>query len=376
MSILTLHVQRRDYPRWLTDSMARLAGRVGWIVCIDPPPDRNPFPHQKMAARLWIGGDDVEAGYIRRGAEGASAYYDRIRADLDQRRYVECFLGPNEPGVTWPDDRKRLAEFYVRLAGHYHADGRKLAGPCWSVGWPGGTADQERIPWVECIHRDTREMLPIFEVVDYGCSHNYGKRVGAAWTELDAWTLRFRHVFDALRTAGKRVPPWLITEGGLDIKGDKETSGWLGPDGPSEQQYADQIAFAVQQVSRFPEVQCYAIFTALPTDWVSFTATESLWRRLEALIMAEAITPPQPATPPALSEAWLAEARKHKVRYNPDAGLRKAIEAAGQEVKSNEWYEGDTAYQWGLDVARLMWHLWRWTPTGGVQRVHSEAVTR
>lgn len=373
MSILTLHVQRRDYPRWLTDSMARLAGRVGWIVCIDPPPDRNPFPHQKMAARLWIGGDDVEAGYIRRGAEGASAYYDRIRADLDQRRYVECFLGPNEPGVTWPDDRKRLAEFYVRLAGHYHADGRKLAGPCWSVGWPGGTADQERIPWVECIHRDTREMLPIFEVVDYGCSHNYGKRVGAAWTELDAWTLRFRHVFDALRTAGKRVPPWLITEGGLDIKGDKETSGWLGPDGPSEQQYADQIAFAVQQVSRFPEVQCYAIFTALPTDWVSFTATESLWRRLEALIMAEAITPPQPA---ALSEAWLAEARKHKLIYNPDAGLRKAIEAVGQEVKSNEWYEGDTAYQWGLDVPRLMWHLWSWTPTGGVKRVYSEPVTR
>jgi hypothetical protein len=370
MTVLTVHVQRRDYPRWLSDSMARLAGRVGWIVAIDPPPHVNPFPQQKMACRLWIGGDGAEAEYIARGAAGATAYYERIRPDLDQRRYVAAFLGPNEPGVGSLDARKRLTEFYVRLAGHYHADGRKLGGPCWSVGWPGGTADSERLPWVECIHRDTVEMLPLFDAVDFGCSHCYGRRVGATWTEMDAWTLRFRHVFDAIRGAGHRVPPWLITEGGLDIKGDKNTSGWLGPDGPSEQRYADQCAFACQQVARFPEVQCYALFTALPTDWVSFDVTESLWRRLEVIIMAEAT---QPAAP---SLAWLAEARKHKLIYNPDAGLVKAIEAAGQEVKSDEWYEGNTAYQWGLDAPRLTWWLWSWTAATGVTREHSEAITR
>lgn len=373
MTILTVHIQKREYPRWLTDSMARLAGRVGWVVCIDPPPHANPFPQQKMACRLWIGGDDVEAGYIRRGAEGASAYYDRIRADLDQRRYVECFLGPNEPGVTWPDDRKRLTEFYVRLAGHYHADGRKLGGPCWSVGWPGGSADAEHIPWIECIHRDTREVLPIFDAVDYGCSHNYGKRVGAAWAEMDAWTLRFRHVFDAIRYAGKRVPQWLITEGGLDIKGDKQTSGWLGPDGPSEQQYADQIAFAVQQVARFPEVECYALFTALPSDWVSFDVTENLWRRLEALIMAETTQPAQPSA--ALSEAWLAEARQYKIPINPDAALNAAIIAAGQQRGGPEFYKDGAAWQWGFHEATQMWHLFRWTAATGVTREHSEART-
>lgn len=373
MSILTLHVQRRDYPRWLTDSMARLAGRVGWIVCIDPPPDRNPFPHQKMAARLWIGGDDVEKGYIDRGAAGASAYYERIRPDLDQRRYAEVVFGPNEPGVAWPDDRKRLVEFYVRLAGHFHTDGRKLGGPCWSVGWPGGTADIERIPWVECVHRDTREMLPLFEAVDYGVSHNYGKRDRAAWTEMDAWTLRFRHVFDAIRAAGKRVPPWLITEGGLDIKGDKETSGWRGPDGPSEQQYADQISFAVQQVARFPEVECYALFTALPTDWVSFDITESLWRRLEAIIMAQ---PTAPAQPVALSPEWLAEARKYKIPVNPNAALNRAIVAAGQTRGGPEFYRDGAAWQWGLHETAQMWHLWRWTAAEGVRHAMSEPVER
>jgi len=83
MSILALHVQRRDYPNWLKDSMQRLAGRVRWIVCIDPPAQNNPFPQQKMACRLWVGGDEIEREYIKRGAAGASSYYDRIRPDLD-----------------------------------------------------------------------------------------------------------------------------------------------------------------------------------------------------------------------------------------------------------------------------------------------------
>lgn len=376
MTVLTLHIQRRDYPGWLRDSMARLAGRVGWVVAIDPPPYVNPFPQQKMACRLWIGGDAVEKQYIDQGARGATAYYERIRADLDQRRYVEAFLGPNEPNVATAAARSRLTEFYVRLAGHYHADGRKLAGPVWSVGWPGGTADQEGMPWTECIHRDTLQMLPLFDAVDYGCSHNYGKRAGAAWTEMDAWTLRFRHVFDALRNAGQRVPPWLITEGGLDIGGDKATSGWRGPGGPSEQQYADECIFAARQVAQYPEVECYALFTALPTDWVSFDITESLWRRLEAIIMAEPAMPQVPPAPVTISPEWLANARQYKIAYNPSAALCTAIIAAGQYPLSEEWTERGVTYQWGLDAPRLVWHLWAWTPATGVRRIYSEAVTR
>ena len=123
-------------------------------------------------------------------------------------------------------------------------------------------------------------------------------------------------------------------------------------------------------MAQFPEVQCYAIFTALPTDWVSFDATEPLWRRLEAIIMAEAIQPAR------LSEAWLAAARQHKIDYNPDAALCTTIAAAGQYPLAEEWVDNGATYQWGLDVPRLMWHLFRWTPTGGVTRVYSEPVTR
>jgi len=177
-------------------------------------------------------------------------------------------------------------------------------------------------------------------------------------------------VFDALRAAGKRIPPWLITEGGLDIAGDKQTSGWRGPDGPGEAQYADQCVFAAQQVARFPEVQCYALFTALPTDWASFDVTESLWRRLEAIIMAENVQP----TP--LSPEWIAAARQYKIDFNPDAALCTSIAAAGQYPLAEEWVDGGVTYQWGLDVLRLTWHLWSWTATAGVKRVYSEPVTR
>jgi len=212
-------------------------------------------------------------------------------------------------------------------------------------------------------------MLPLFDVVDYGCSHNYGRRQGSAWTEMDAWTLRFRHVFAALQSAGRRVPPWLITEGGLDINGDKYTSGWRGPSGPSEQQYAEECLYAAQQVGQSPEVQCYALFTALPTDWFSFEITESLWKRLEASIMTETNSSPLP-----LSYEWLAEARKYKIPVNPNAALNKAIVAAGQTRGGPEFYKDNAAWQWGLHESSQTWHLWRWTATEGVQHVYSEPV--
>ena len=81
--------------------------------------------------------------------------------------------------------------------------------------------------------------------------------------------------------------------------------------------------------------------------------------------------PPQPA---AFSPEWLAEARKHKIRYNPDSALSPAISGAGQWPLADEWIKDGVTYQWGLDVPRLMWHMWSWTASGGVKRVLSEPV--
>lgn len=76
------------------------------------------------------------------------------------------------------------------------------------------------------------------------------------------------------------------------------------------------------------------------------------------------------------SETWLAAAREHKVRINPDAGLWRAIRAKGQTPGSDEWYEGSTAYQWGYDAVAGVWHLWRWTAGAGTQDIYQEQVVR
>ena len=133
MSILTLHVQRRDYPRWLTDSMARLAGRVGWIVCIDPPPYTNPFPQLFVSA---VGGRRRRGGRTRPGRRGCGAYGALRRLD---RIYAECFGTPTSR--AWRGPTTVAHGFYVRQ-GPLSCRWAQAAGPCWSVGWPGGTADR------------------------------------------------------------------------------------------------------------------------------------------------------------------------------------------------------------------------------------------
>ena len=71
---------------------------------------------------------------------------------------------------------------------------------------------------------------------------------------------------------------------------------------------------------------------------------------------------------------WLEWARSYKMRYNPSAGLSRTITGAGLALGSQEFYDDAGAYQWGLDVTAQRWHLYRWTPSGGVERIHDEAV--
>jgi hypothetical protein len=208
----------------------------------------------------------------------------------------------------------------------------------------------------------------LFRAVDVATDHAYGKRSGTDWTGWDDWTLRMRLFVRHLPLDVQRRLVWVCTEGGLDIAGGREC-GWLGPGGPTEERYASQIMAANRRLP--PWVRGYALFTALPNeDWRSFEVTGPLWRRLEREIMA---MPTEHFPEP--TEDWLAELRRYKIPFFPGAALARAILEAGQIPASPEVGREDGTYQWGLDLDAQRWHLWRWTPTGGVEERLDEAVT-
>ena len=294
---LSVHCQGNSYPVWLHDSMARLAGRVKWIWLMDPKPvkGKRPFPDQRLGVRWWIGGDEREWNeFVRYGAKGAQRYYEILKPKMGGFPWAEVTQGPNEPPMRYLWQRQALNDFYVELAFLFHRDGRKLGGPVCGVGWPGGEANGIGMDWIEGVKRDTQDMAPLFSVVDYAISHNYGKRQGIEWTEWLGWTLRFQYMIEVL---GESAPPWLISEGGLDICGDPVRSGWRAPGGPSEEQYLYHLVTVNETLQAWPGVETYCLFGAVPLHWPSFHIYERFWQRVETYILSLVDDEPVPPLP-------------------------------------------------------------------------------
>lgn len=333
MTRLTLHLQGNFYPEWLKASMARLAGHVGYIVAIDPPVGVNYFPYQKTIGRAWIGGDEIEQSYIDQGAAGADALYARMLPYYDAARYVEAWVPVNEPVVENAEARKWLVEFFVRYCELAHRDGVKIGGPCDGVGRLGtdsylairlGNPD-----WRVMVRAVTSEMLPLYESVDYACSHNYGRRYDAEWTGWEDWTLRMAYVIAAVKEFGVEVPVWLSTEGGLDIGGGMG-DGWLGAGGPTPVKYLSQLA---EVDRRLPlQVEAYALFTGLHTDrrWAAYDGMDWFWiNYMEPYIMAtDGVN---------IGESIGQLAQSYILPLNPAAALEKAAAARGYLPASHEF---------------------------------------
>jgi len=316
---ICLHCQSNHYPRWLIDSMARLGDRVPWIVCIDPP-RTNSFPAQRTIGRLWIGGDGIEQNYINQGSHGAEQHYEVLRPLMDAARYVHVWLPVNEPRVETQADRAHLIEYFIRFCELAHADGFRVAGPCDGVGRIGNDAylDAQGMNWIERIHYVAREMCELYQAVDYGASHNYGRRVGTEWQSWYAWTLRMSYVIDGLRVAGIEPPPWLVTEGGLDIGGGA-SDGWRM--GPNSETYLHYLKMVEDRLP--PEVQCYALYTALHTDqrWASYDGMQDFWTRF--------VEPWAMTLGPSVEDIIAAEAQKHIIPLNPASAFEREARKKG-----------------------------------------------
>lgn len=379
--LTTLHAQR--LLSWFAPWVMELGPL--WVKLVNPPRGPDPFPGRRKDIRIHT--DDWDRPYIARGRQGGRDYVRKMY-DEHWRHYLGwgdvAFELPNEPDCNSLEPLTALCEFTIgaieeaavlgiRLIvfnlpeGNPHDNGTgNVAESAWKLGKlaPAAKLAVERGHIID-LHAYWR---PDVEGPT-GRWHALGR---VKWT-LETW------ITQGVDGSRLRV---IVGETGIDggIAGHPAREGWRKLS--NESAYRVEIAEAERYArANLPWVEALCLFTfGWEPPWETFDHYESFARSLIAPLRevgpmtTEPTWPAQPSA--ALSESWLAEARKHKIPINPDAALNRAIRAAGQERGGPEFYRDGAAWQWGFHEATQIWHLWRWTPTEGVTREHSEPVTR
>jgi len=323
MSKLNPHFQQ--IPVWAKPLWANC--RNEWYKTVIPPIG-DPFPGKKGIGRPWIGGDGVEHEYIQDGAAGAERYFARLRDFYVARPYVYAWEAPNEPQPMGDAAfRAKLNQFTVRWIELMHGIGKRTVALCLSVGWP----DQPG---------HILDFAPALALADYWALHEYSAPMmqsGESW-----YCLRYRRTVQALRDAGRRVPPLLITECGIDggvLKSPQGRTGWK-THARDEEDYMGQLAWYDREMCKDEYVKAAFIFTSGPeSDWVDFDVNETLTRKLVAHINAGG---PLSALPEesASNEFTQQERELGETRFAMLPATMKAANRAGY-VWQDEWRFGD-----------------------------------
>lgn len=251
-SKLGFHVQAPQYPGWLKEHVARSGAR--YVKIMDPDKgEAEPFgPDVTYVGRLyWDGEPDKEL--VKRGEDGADAWYDMAIPRIEAASWVHYWEGPNEPVCQTEQQAHALADFESWRAYRLSVRGFGSVAYSFSTGNP---------PYLAL----WRILGSALEHTDYLGLHEYGMRR----MDLDGWhLLRYRKVIAALRKAGHRVPPILITETGIDYNGDPENDGWRAQ-GISQMDYVAQLAAYDQELQKDAEVVAAMPFTWMDIGWPSF----------------------------------------------------------------------------------------------------------
>jgi len=319
MSKLNPHLQK--IPDWAKLLWANCKNEWYKVVL---PPIGDPFPGKKGIGRPWIGGDEVEQAYIRDDAAGAARYFARLRQYYLDRPYIWAWEAPNEPHPMGDYDfRAALDGFTYRWIELMHSINKRTVILCLSVGWPD---KPEHI----------LEFAPSLQHTDYWALHEYS----APTMQHDAgWhCLRYRRTVQALRDAGHRVPPLLITECGIDggvLKPPQGKTGWK-THARDEEDYMGQLAWCDRELCQDGYVKAAFIFTSGPeSEWVDFEVNEVLTRKLVAHINAGGPLPAEPEGPvvEGFTQAEREEARRQFERH---PATMKAANQLGY-VWQKEW---------------------------------------
>lgn len=282
MSKLALHFQKRT--PW--DRTVMAAGGFGWAKVMDPGGD-NPWPGTKTAGRCFIGGDDVDASYVLRGAAGADDYFQRCLATYMGAPWIECWEAANEFKVDEAGRRAAYVAFMVRWTERMHGIGRKVAVGSWGVGQP-------QLRYWRPDSTEVRDLGPIFARADYLALHEYAPGADMS-TGADAYLLRHRLLVKEMRALGLRVPPILITEFGIDAgkRGWSKVGDWA--------RFQAQLAWASGELDQDPDVQAAFLFTSGADGiWMEagFAFEQDCARWLADYVRSHPSPQPVPVTPP------------------------------------------------------------------------------
>ena len=314
---------------------------IGYVKAIDPDnwpkPAKEMFPKQKVIARLWIGGDNLEAEYLLRGAAGADAYHAMLKPRYEQVKAQGCWaiLGPNEPHPRTADEVSRHAAFWKRWAALVGPMGLRPFILSAGVGWPD-------YPQVAAYKEAVVVAMGFGGGVEL---HEYG-----APSVMDGdghWTLRYRKFVQLLGLK----PDIIIGECGIDggvipwedagWAGQRRRKGWLdwrdwvyppqyglGQGNMNEERYWRQLSAYDDELCKDDYVLAATPFVTCPNeDWKSFDVSGSLIRRMVAK-HAQAVEPPPylPSTDPLTLEA-VASGKvgqmQDKIRWWTEEGVRR-----------------------------------------------------
>lgn len=318
MSKLNPHFQK--IPDWAKSLWANC--RNEWYKVVIPPID-DPFPGKKGIGRPWIGGDDVERGYIWDGTAGAERYFERLKDFYQSRPYIYAWESPNEPQPMGdPAFRVALRAFLLQWVQLMHNIGKRTVILCLSVGWP----DQPQ---------DILDFVAALALTDYWALHEYS---APTMQDVMGWhCLRYRRTVQALKDAGHRVPPLLITECGIDggvLHPPQAKKGWK-TFARDEEDFMGQLAWYDREVCQDDYVKAFFRFTSGAEDeWLDFDDNEILTRKQVNHINSSS---PSPVEPPM--EFIQTEYEEAKRQFEKHPATMKAANQADY-IWQREWQFG------------------------------------
>jgi hypothetical protein len=274
------------------------ASQIQWVKGIDPDSwAENPFPNQRVLARLWIGGDSTEHTYMAQRIAGAEAYFALLKPRYEKLKAMGIYdvAGPNEPH---PDGGNYLdyEAFELRWAQIVAAYGMRPW--VWSigVGWFPGPAGFA-VGSIQAAY----DAGGGFEVHEYGAP---AVMDGGGW-----WTLRIKKTLAELYAAGLTGCRVFVGECGIDggvidwnsaqFAGKKRRRGWRdwadwaytgeqccglpSPHVMDRELYWAQMSWLDDRYCEIPEVVAASPFVTCPNaDWVDFDWDGEMIRRTAA----------------------------------------------------------------------------------------------
>ena len=295
-SKLSIHWQIPGIPGWAHDFTAK--AKPMYMKVMDPGTE-DPFPECHTIVRTFV--NNSESDYlVSMGAAGADIWVDDHLSYYMARPWAHAFEAPNEPSIWHPEILAAFPAFTQRFIYRMHDIGKRAVVGNINVGhWQ---PDQ------------TDKIGQAIQGADYIATHEYGHLEGM-WHEPDqTWLcLRYRRLAQWLGELGYQIPPWLITECGIDEIIGGVHKAWK--DVPlTVEQYTEQLIWYEKELRKDDFVKGAFIFTATPTgEWMNFEVHEELAQHL-----SDELAKLSPVPPPPIERAKGFMATKYQTTLNWD----------------------------------------------------------